>query len=220
MNVFGRLEAPDERDKNYPMRAAIADIMAAAPARITRYWNDSGWWGNQGSMPWCVAYAVLHWAEDGPITHKLVPPPLIPASDVYHRAQLIDEWPGENYDGTSVRAGMKVLQEHGLVQSYHWAANVQDIVDAILEVGPVVMGTRWYRGMSYPVRDFMFPTGDLLGGHAYVLNGVNVAQGKFRMKNSWGRNWGKNGRAWIDFGSVQRLLDQNGEACLAIEIRD
>ena len=28
---------------------------------------------------------------------------------LYHEAQKIDEWPGEDYDGTSVRAGLDIL---------------------------------------------------------------------------------------------------------------
>jgi hypothetical protein len=32
---------------------------------------------------------------------------------LYHEAQRIDEWPGEDYDGTSVRAGMDVLRTEG-----------------------------------------------------------------------------------------------------------
>ena len=216
MNSFGRRYQPDERDKSYPIQAVLP---AEVPDRYKRYWNDTQWWGNQGSLPQCVAYAWLHWAEDGPVTHKLVAPPLYAPNSVYDRAQKIDEWPGEAYDGTSVRAGAKVLQENGIISAYHWAQNVHDIVNAILLVGPVVLGTKWYEGMSRPGSDFvMEPTGAVLGGHAYVLNGVNTVKQLFRMKNSWGRGWGKNGRARISFAHVQDLLFAHGEACLAIEI--
>jgi hypothetical protein len=156
--------------------------------------------------------------EDGPTTHKLVPPPAIDPVVVYNRAQLIDQWPGENYDGTSVRAGAKVLQERDVVGNYHWATDVSDIINAVLTTGPVVLGTRWYEGMSRPDSHMILhPTGEILGGHAYVLNGVSLSRGLFRMKNSWGRNWGKNGRAYISFDAVDQLLGEQGEACLAIE---
>ena len=32
---------------------------------------------------------------------------------LYHEAQKIDEWPGEDYDGTSVRAGLDILRKRG-----------------------------------------------------------------------------------------------------------
>lgn len=216
MNSFGRRFQPDERDKSYPMSAVLPAEVAGVD---TRYWNDTQWWGDQGSKPWCVAFAWLHWAEDGPVTHKGIVEPIYTPSSVYHSAQRIDEWPGENYAGTSVRAGAKVLQENGIISAYHWAQNVHDIIRAILTVGPVVLGTKWYEGMSRPDKNFvMKPTGVVLGGHAYVLNGINANKQLFRMKNSWGRGWGKNGRAWISFANVQDLLFAQGEACLAIEI--
>ena len=217
MNVFGRRYKEDEQDKNFPMSAAIP--VGVPPGVYRRYWNDLQWWGNQGSLPQCVAYAWLHWAEDGPVTHKEVAPPLLTPSTVYHSAQRIDEWPGESYDGTSVRAGAKVLQENSIISNYHWATNVDVIVRAILTTGPVVVGTRWYSGMSHPGADnVMEVTGSVLGGHAYVLNGCNTKKRLFRMKNSWGRGWGKNGRAWISFADMGILISQNGEACLATEM--
>jgi hypothetical protein len=39
---LGRLESQDERDKAFPMRA-----MLQTTDRKYRYWNQSGWWGNQ-----------------------------------------------------------------------------------------------------------------------------------------------------------------------------
>ncbi len=218
MNSFGRIEAVDERDNQFPMSAAIPTEVSA---REWRYWNDQQWWGDQGRRPWCVAYAWLHWAEDGPVTHKIAPPPLASPRFVYERSQQIDEWPGENYSGTSVRAGAKTLREIGVISAYHWATSVPHIIEAVLERGPVVIGSRWYQNMSTPQRigryNFLIPTGSVLGGHAYVLNGVNVVKEFFRMKNSWGRDWSDDGRAVISFDDLQILLDTGGEACLAVE---
>lgn len=217
MYSLGRLEIPDSRDADYPLSAVLP---ALAPTRTYRYWNDTQWWGDQGSRPWCVAYAWLHWLEDGPVTHKLPVEPAYPPSEIYHRAQQIDQWPGENYDGTSVRAGAKALVERNMISAYHWAWEVSVLTYALLTTGPVVLGTRWYQGMFQPDQDyFLHPTGNVAGGHAYVLNGVNVEKERFRVKNSWGRNWGNNGRAWMSFETVQKLLNEQGEACMAMEIK-
>ena len=216
MYSFGRIYVEDKRDHNYLMSSMLP---AAMPGITYRYWNDNQWWGNQGPHPQCVAYAWMHWLEDGPVTHKDPQEPLYDPVDVYHMAQLIDEWPGENYDGTSVRAGAKVLMSKGIISAYHWAWNVDGIVNALLTTGPVVVGTRWYSGMSRPDKKFiMHVTGTILGGHAYMLSGVNVTKRLFRMKNSWGRGWGKFGRAYIDFADMGLLLGEHGEACLATEI--
>jgi hypothetical protein len=88
---------------------------------------------------------------------------------LYHRAQQIDEWPGENYDGTSVRAGLDVLRTEGGrrlhrgmesdptpmygIASNRWATNVEDAVAAMhspryLTLGRVPFLNSW--GTDYP----------------------------------------------------------------------
>ena len=131
---FGRIHAPDPRDASYPMRA----LLPAVPStRTQRYWSATGWWGDQKDTPECVAYAWLHWLEDGPVPQRSAPPPIILPDVLYHDAQDRDEFPGTNYDGTSVRGAVKALVARGFVKNYHWAQTLEDIVQALLEVGPV-----------------------------------------------------------------------------------
>lgn len=226
---LGRLPAPDERDAKFPMRATVDERMSApdpddeaALERGWRYWNPSGWWGDQGRTPQCVAYAWLHYLEDGPVTRTSTPHgqvggvPILRPGSLYAECQRNDEWPGENYDGTSVRAGAKVLQRRGQIGTYRWGRDVETVTRGLLVVGPVVVGTLWTSGMFAPdSQGFLKPTGDAAGGHAYLLNGVNVKEEKVRIKNSWGRAWGDNGYAWLRFEDLATLLAQDGEACIA-----
>lgn len=215
---LGRRYAHDPRDRNFPMRPHLPALLAPPP-RVYRYWNAEGWWGDQDTTPQCVAYAWTHWLEDGPVGQRGVAPVVRPG-DLYAEAQRVDEWPGENYEGTSVRAGAKALQARGYIASYHWAADVVDIVDAVLNAGPVVLGCNWYETMFTPDEaGFLHLGGPLAGGHAFVLDGVNTKAGIFRMKNSWGRSWGRQGFAYLAIEDVDRLLGEQGEAALAIEIR-
>jgi len=39
----------------------------------------------------------------------------------------------------------------------------------------------------------------------------------YRIKNSWGRGWGKNGFAYIKIDHFETLLNDYGEVCLATE---
>jgi|SRR5688572_2221746 len=211
---LGRLPAADERDRVF----SIAPLLpAAAPAKPYRYWWANGWWGDQGFRPWCVEYSWHHFVADGPITHEQ-DAPLWEIGSVYHEAQRIDEWPGEAYDGTSVRAGAKVLQSQGKIQQYRWAFNLEDLVQTVWTISPVVFGSNWYDSMFYPDEAGKITIGGpVAGGHAYLLDGINVTKGLFRIKNSWGRGWGKKGFAYISFDDVNRLLQEDGEACIALE---
>jgi pimeloyl-ACP methyl ester carboxylesterase len=85
-------------------------------------------------------------------------------------------------------------------------------------IGPMVVGTRWYANMSTPTTSgLMTPTGDIQGGHCYVINGIDEDAGVFRIKNSWGRGWGVKGHAFITFGDFEKLLLDGGEACITFE---
>lgn len=209
---LGRLQVTDERDHDYPIR----QLLPRKPSkRLSRYWWDDGWWGNQGETNQCVAYSFVHWLKDGPI---------LQAADfnphaIYAEAQRLDEIPGENYEGTTVRGGVKALVARGLVKEYRWAFDVYTVIQTLLELGPVVVGTNWYESMFVPDAVGRISIGgNQAGGHAYVLNGVSRISRQFRIKNSWGREWGRAGHAFISFDNFSRLLGERGEACLAVEI--
>ena len=211
---LGRVYVPDERDKNY----LIENKLKLQRTILTsKYWDSDGWWGNQGNTPQCVGYAWSHWIEDGPVGHDGVAP-IIQPTLIYREAQKLDEWPGENYNGTSVRGAAKYLRATNAISSYLWTYDINVLIDTVLTKGPVVVGTNWYTSMFFPNRNGLIrATGRLAGGHAYVINGVDKNQKLFRIKNSWGRNWGKSGHAFISFADMERLIRLNGEVCLAIE---
>lgn len=212
---FGRLAMRDDRDAGFRIRRE-----KAAKPRTSRYWNANGWWGDQGATPRCVAFAWAHWLEDAPVTHA-GPAPIVDPAALYAEAQKLDEWYGENYDGTSVRAGAKALQKRGWIAEYRWAKQWDDIEYALLNVGPLVVGTVWTLGMSEPDGNGRIRVvGPEAGGHAYVLNGINLKSGLLRLKNSWGPEYGRGGHAYVSIEEWTGLFDLDGEACLAVENPD
>ena len=49
------------------------------------------------------------------------------------------------------------------------------------------------------------PGAVILGAHSVVIVGVNVQQGYFRIRNSWGAEWGENGYGLVRFNSIERF---------------
>lgn len=214
MPALGRLPAPDPRDRAF----RLAAILPPAPIRRWRYYW-SGFWGDQGNESSCVGFSWMHWLVSAPVTQRSRNW-TAEARNIYYQAQLVDEWEGTNYEGTSVRAGAKVLAATGFISEYRWAWDGMETIRAVLDVGPVVVGTNWYDGMFNPdSRGHIKPTGSVAGGHAYLIDGASLDRGLVRLKNSWGRGWGLAGRAYMTITDFSRLIAEDGEAALAAEIR-
>lgn len=210
---LGRLPAPDPRDQNF----RLATLLPPAPLRTSKYYW-SGWFGDQGQTSACVGYSWTAYLTAGPTT-QVTQDWDRHARKTYKQAQTLDEWEGEDYDGTSVRAGAKALQAQGFITEYRWAFTIDETVRAVLDIGPVVVGTVWTEAMFYPVDGKIQPDGPIVGGHAYLIDGANLDRGTVRIKNSWGRDWGNNGRVSMTISHLAHLLDMEGEAALASEIR-
>ena len=211
---LGRLPAIDERDHNFPMAAKLA-VEEVLPKH--KYWR-TGPVLNQGNTSSCVGHAWRGWLGSAPLMTKKGPD----AFAVYNEAQKVDEWPGEEptVQGTSVRAGAKVLQDLGHIQEYVWAEDVATLKRWVLTKGTVVLGTLWYQEMFAPQRlGYLWPnfSNEPVGGHAYLCVGYSTWRRAFRFLNSWSRSWGDNGRFWMHEEVVGALLRDQGEACAAIE---
>ena len=143
---------------------------------------------------------------------------MIDPAKLYREAQIRDPWAGENYPGTSVRSVAKILKDLNIIKEYRWATNTQDVINTLLTIGPMVVGTKWYAAMGAPdARGVMSVSGHDMGGHAYIINGVNLTKNMFRVKNSWGKKWGKDGYAFIDIDAFGKLLNDGGDACIPFE---
>ena len=88
--------------------------------------------------------------------------------------------------------------------------------------GPVVLGTAWFSEMSQLPRgdNVALPRGQLQGGHAYLAIGYEPAWEAVVCVNSWGRDWGDGGIFYLWQDHLAWLVQNHGEACVAIERRE
>lgn len=202
-----RIPQTDSRNRLFLVRDTIETQTQRPYTWFVDKRLDQGWEGA------CVGFAHTHNANARPA-------PFGGATDeyargVYEEAKEVDEWEGSDYEGTSVLAGAKVMQSRGFFKEYRWAYTIDDLILAIGHRGPAIMGTDWLEGMYDPDSDgFLRPYGYVAGGHAWLVNGVNIKGKYFKMVNSWGPSWGDNGTAKVSFEDMERLLYLNGEACI------
>ena len=202
--VFGRGFVADSRDHRFTIESAF---------RRRRFWR-SYWYGDQGDTSECVAYAAAHLLEARPIRQFLQP------HGLYGLAKQNDEWVGEDYDGTSVRAAAKVLRMLGHIAEYGWLDSAEAIGSWIAERGPVMLGLDWLAGMlDADDEGWIRARGKTVGGHAVLADGCDLGEAYVRVKNSWGREWGDRGWAKLTFDDLDKLLRRHGEACAAKEVR-
>lgn len=152
---------------------------------------------------------------------------------LYHEAQKVDEWPGENYEGTSVRAAMDILRKVGHrkkwwrfflnpnldygIAANRWATHVDEMRTAISEGKAITIGVNWYSNFDHPVKignQNWIGQGDLgriRGGHCVCLYGASDKLQAFRMVNNWGTAYPL---VLLPYEVMQRLLNEEGEATI------
>jgi len=207
---LGRRPSVDERDRLHLMARELPATLPARPIRKTwRLW----WKGDQGKTSECVGYSWYAMLRALPLLQREPLP-----ETIYHDAQRLDEWEGEDYDGTSVRAGAKALQVAGKIRTYAWAFELEAALNWLAIKGPVVLGTDWLQDMFTPGADgIVRVSGSVAGGHAYLALGYDDKAKLLICQNSWSTAWGKSGRFFIRYADADRLIKEGGEACTATE---
>lgn len=169
---------------------------------------------NQGNLGSCTGNAATKclsyepfWTGDWTLDEDF-------AVKVYSAATRIDPYNGyyppddTGSDGLSVA---KVLKSQNFISGYQHGFSAAAVYTA-LGKQPVIVGTDWYTNQFYPDDDGRLNiTGQLEGGHEYVLDEVDVQNKRVWMQNSWGDGWGIEGRAYYTFDDFATLLGRGGD---------
>lgn len=212
----------DPQSRNYPIPTLATNRIR--PTSL--YWGNPNTILDQGQEGACVGFAWTNKLLALPIKTQ-IPTPNNFARNIYQQAQKIDEWPGENYSGTSVLAAAKIVKNLGYISEYRWAFTIEDILNALAHIGPVVLGIPWCSNMYKTTPQGQVTIGGTkVGGHAILATGYGprtilinnqpIETLTIRWRNSWGPTYGINGDAHITTTDLQQLLKDGGEACIPI----
>lgn len=222
--VFDRFPSMDERRGNF----LLEEVLDPQEKRVRNWFSPLT--TDQGREGACVGHGITTDLLASPRPYQGFQQTQANqyATGVYYRARQVDYWAGEDYDGTSVDAGFKVARERGHIEGWRWMHNVDQVRDATIAVGPVVLGVNWYQGM-YETRPsgLVKIDGARVGGHCITIIGYhpsmrirgedwNARFEVFKWKNSWGNDYGKNGVGYITAHDLAVLLNDNGEAAVAM----
>ncbi|RYG22837.1 peptidase C1 [bacterium] len=144
---------------------------------------------------------------------------------LYDMARRYDEWPGEDYSGSSARGAMKGWHKHGVCGLELWSTSVGNLDDpkakdargrplgayyrvnhldlpcmhaAITEVGVLYATARVHTGWSKVRKNGRIPfEPGSVGGHAFAI--VAYDRDGFWIQNSWGKRWGNGGFGHITY---------------------
>ncbi len=220
---LGRLPDPDPADRDFPVRA----LFRTGSEPVDSLWTcNDDLVMDQGVQGACVGFSITHELRFNPVPLLQLDADFARES-IYWPAQRADGFPGgaypgakPHYDGTSVRAGIKIAVSLGFYGEYRWAFTEPEVALA-LSLAPVVLGLNWYEGMMKPNRSgYIKPTGAMIGGHAILCIGINTRYRYYTLFNSWGPDWGRRGTCKISRAHMARLLAENGEACMITERYD
>lgn len=137
----------------------------------------------------------------------------------YYVIKEIEGEPGKEY-GATMRGAAKALRQLGIVEHYAFAPDLASIKWWLLNEGPLLVGTIWTRAMMEPDQNGIITVCNKIeGGHAYLINEW-TEDDYIGIQNSWGNDWGKNGKAWIKATDFEKVFKMYGEAITAVEIEE
>lgn len=225
----------DEKSRAYPVRTLLAD-----PERVRSFtWTCSVWLNqcpedeSKRCGGGCVGMSTAAEAAARPVVVEGVTEDL--AWRLYDLAQEKYDPPEYNTppeEGTSVLAGLKAMQELGLLDQYRWGFGLKDVVQAVAYKGPAILGIWWREGMMEPdANGFIHATGQNVGGHAILMNQVRIvlldkARGyvwdNVDLDKSWAglhQSWGNTENWKLSLRELGELLADDGEAAIPVRRR-
>lgn len=224
---LGRIPSPKD-DRDYKMSDYINKVIARKRTLqnskytiingilyidgFSYFWKDDNVL-NQGSTQHCVGFGWAGWGICLPVVDNYTDED---GHNIYYECKIIEGQPNQE-SGATVRAGAKAMQNRKRLGTYFFAASIDEAAEYVLKAGPIVLGIEWYYGMYRPDSTGLIkPTGDTVGGHCILWNGVDKTYAY--LVNSWGINWGIKGTCKMTLTDLADVFSNYGEAVAGTEL--
>lgn len=191
---------------------------------------------DQGDLGSCTGNAVEGVLGTSPIWDALIQSSLLTLPSVsnaeldedqavtwYSAATSLDDYLGTyppEDTGSDGQSAMQALLNAGYISGYQHAFDVETALTA-LEQGPVIIGINWYSSFDEPISDgYIAITSQafIRGGHEVVLDEIDAENELVWLTNSWGSQWGIEGRACMSFATLKRLLSEDGDVTIPVPL--
>lgn len=188
---------------------------------------------NQGQYHTSVGFAFAYTlsAEYKRKTGKSV---IFSAQSIFVEARKYDEWPGEQYKGTSVLGAVKGLTEVGAYLESDWpyerkgsplphkapvikiksytriqSDQLDQVINFLKEGKPVIVtlnATKDFAKVGQDGKIFFSEDLNFIGNHVLCFVGYNGVENEFKFANSWGKSWGNSGFGYIRQSDLQKIM--------------
>lgn len=147
--------------------------------------------GREGACTGFAMAAVVNFLRAQRKQHALVSPRMI-----YELARRYDEWPGEDYEGSSARGAIKGWVKHGVCLRSAWKDDrhgIAHMTDAVCKQAMSAPGGAYYRIRPYNVRDM----------HT-ALNETGILYATLMVHAGWAHPGSEKGSKPVAISFVQR----------------
>ncbi len=206
----------DDRSKDFMFDTSLLEIIDVEHKRLIPVLNQ----GQLGSCTGNAGIGAIN-TEPFPLNHKVYTPDQEGAVKLYSDATKIDEFGGTYPPTDTGSSGLgiaKALKNAGLISSYQHTFTLQDALKALSKY-PIITGINWYDKMYTPDADGrVHPIGIIKGGHEIQAYKVDTKLGIIWFYNSWGEDWGVDGKFYLTWEDYGKLLSQGGDVTVLIPL--